>query len=347
MPGNERFLTPEMFSFLLGGKPSTQVYLDSERFAGAKRGGSPNLAKIGCVCRLMHQIKGLTPKLSKLGLPDPNTEFAEWMEYELANGWMWNEQGPSVNYSWMHLAPQIGFAVYGEGRAKTLSEDWIRQFFDIIELSEHDGLFIQVGMRSAGHPESDGFLMWMYEFMRTGEKKNKFWAKHFADNQMVLLVLEHEDELRMLFQGMAQRKWPVRVEQHVYQFERGTVAILSKDGNGNTQGRGMCAKIDGRPRAIFPVDGGFRKQGDLDDMTCRLDLGVGMVFYASALFTDGKMQSYSLEGSGKLLHHWIWDKTGLHAVEENELEDVPLPLPPVADPPDKPKRKKKWWQICG
>lgn len=344
MPGNERFLVPELFAFMLGGIPSTHVYLNAERFAGAKRGGSPNLAKLACAGRLMHQKKGLSPKISKTGNPDPNAEFAEWMEYELAHGWMWNEQGPSPIYDWMHLLPQIAFAAHGSGRAQELSQDWIRQYFDILEICKADGCIVQAGMRGVGHGLKDDFNEWMFEYLATGNKKNEYWKKHMSSSQMAMVVLEHYELLEDLFSTVAQNRWPVRVEQHVYQYEHGTVAIISRAGNGNTQERAADIKIKGRPQASFPVGGGYRKQGNLDDMACWLDEPMGTVFYRSEQFTDNKLQSYHLEGAGDLMAHWVWNKEGLGLAEGSDpMQSVPdVPLAPL-----KPNHKKrKWWQTC-
>lgn len=323
MPGNERYLVPELKAFLLGKDPGTDVYLRAERFDGAKRGGSPNLAKLACACRLMHDHFGLLPSTSKLKFPDPCKEFAEWLEWELEKGFMWNEQGPSPNYDWMHLMPTIAFVINGQGKAKDLAEDWCRMFFKALRLGLVRDSVAQVGMRGVGHLVDDGFNRWMLELLTTGSPKNIYWKKHYGDNTMAVVLMKYQPQLSRLYKTDPIHNWKVRVEQHWYRFENGLIALLSKDGNGNTQARAADILLP-RKRVIFPRDGGKRKQGKLDKMSCKLVQLPGntlVVEYESGLY--GK-DFETIEGAGRLLSHSIWNSSGLRSTNELfETSNVP------------------------
>lgn len=338
MSGNEEWLVPELFSFMFGKIPTTRVYLNAERFAGAKRGGSPNLAKLACACRIMHKANDLKPKLQSLDFPDPVDEFLEWMDYELDNGFMWNEQGPSPNYDWMHLLPQITLAEQ-IGHRVDLAVDWLRMFFKVLKLGRtKEGIILQAGMRGVGHLPSVGFNEWMVEFLETSKQKNKFYKKHLEKNGMYHVVCKCFSLLLSAYHMEPERAWKVRVPQHWYTFEKGKMVLVSHDGNGNTQARAADIKIEGEERAIFPRDGGDRKQGDLDEMACSYDGGRAAVLYTSARFSP-KQDSYSCKRAGKLLHVHHWDEHGLRREDTGSSDGgqvepgVPPELYPDAENP--------------
>ena len=104
MSGNEKYLVPDIEKLFTGSNRATLYakYADPsvEGFEGAKRGGSPNLAKLANACRFLDT----SFDYKKLGFKDPEQEFIDWMEYEEENGFMWNEQGPSpISVSYTHL----------------------------------------------------------------------------------------------------------------------------------------------------------------------------------------------------------------------------------------------------
>lgn len=334
MSGNEKFLVPEAFAFALGKKPSTTKYKDIrvERFDGAKRGGSPNLAKLGNFCRFMD--KGVNWK--KLGFNEPEQEFIDWMEFEEDNGFMWNEQGPSINYDWMHLLPTLGYAIYGGPLAARFANEWMIQFIKALEFGYYDGVIAQVGMRGANHPEgSGGFNEWLLNFCRTGNIVHPVYGSFKSNLLRKVIVEKSKDLFQRLYAAEPDHWWPVRQEQSWYRFDGGCIALLSKDGNGNTQAR-ACHIVKGKKKytVVLPVNG-FRKQGFLDKMECRYDKADGLVLYRSELFTDNKVTSYNVADLGKLLVERTWNKNGLKTIDHAD------PFMPVPEGPAPERRNKE------
>lgn len=332
MPGNEQRLVPDVFGLLLYSYPPHRQYLDAEGYAGAKRGGSPNLAKLANAGRLLDMHFGITKNFKKLKFPDPNREFAEWMKWEIEKGFMWNEQGPSPNYDWMHLLPTIAFVVFGKGEAKTLAEDWCRMFFKALCFGLKGDAIAQVGMRAVGHMPDDDFNRWMIEYLRTGIRLNRYWKKHFVNNEMASVLMVWRDTLAKLVDNEPVNKWKVRQPQHWYHFDNLMLAILEHDGNGNTQARAMDMVSRWGKRVMFPRDGGHRKQGKLDKMTCRLVQNPDnslVVKYDSEMY--GK-DFEVIEGTGRLVSHVIWDSAGLRTTHEL-FETINAPGQREADQP--------------
>lgn len=313
---NEKRLVPDLYGLLLHGYPPHRQYLNAEGYAGAKRGGSPNLAKLANAGRLLDVHYTITKDFKKLKFPDPNTEFAQWIRWELEKGFMWNEQGPSTNYDWMHLLPTIAFVVFGKGEAKDLANEWCRMFFKALRLGIKGGCLAQAGMRGVGHMPDDYFNRWMMEFLATGTRENMFWHKSFAKNEMAQVLILYLKHLMPLAKAEPFMQWKVRVPQHWYNFENCMIALLDHDGNGNTQARAADIVKKNGKRVIFPRDGGWRKQGKLDKMRCYLMQhadGRLAVAYESEMY--GK-DIEVIEGAGKLLSHVIWDSTGIRSTHE-------------------------------
>lgn len=338
MSGNEKFLVPEAFAFALGQKPPSFKYKDPkvERFAGAKRGGSPNLAKLSNYCRFMDGKENW----KKLGFEEPEQEFIDWMEYEEENGFMWNEQGPSINYDWMHLLPTLGYAIYGGPMAAKMANEWIIQYLKALDFGYYDDVIAQVGMRGANHPEgSGGFNEWLLHFCRTGKIEHPKYGTFKSNLLRKFIVEKTGDLLQRLYAAEPDHWWPVRVEQAWYRFEGGCIAILSKDGNGNTQARGGHI-VAGKPNhSVALPKNGFRKQGFLDKMDCHYDKKDSLVFYRSELFTSNKTEAYNVSYLGRLLWEKVWNKNGLKTIDHAD-PFMPVPEGPASEIPKPPKTGK-------
>lgn len=344
MSGNETFLVPELHALITGQTPKTFVYADynkCEKFEGAKRGGSPNLAKLGNACRFLDKSKNY----KKLGFQDPEQEFIDWMEYEEDNGWMWNEQGPSPIYDWMHLLPQLVYCVYGGALSASLSNEWVIQYLKALDfgaLKTRYGFKVaQVGMRGSKAEPRDMVGEWLLLYARTGKKDNESFKPWMESNELVQFVLNKTGTLlQRLYASEPEHWWPVRVEQRWIRFADGVVAYLTEAGNGNTQERAFDGVWMDGTRLSLPVNG-YRKQGFKDDMECVVNTNDMVVIYKSELFTDNRHITYQLPGSPTILHEITWNKYGLKTKYpgDNFMPEEPKTPPPSVPTDDKkPKR---------